>query len=341
MCCATGYLPSTFVVLNCATGATATEVTDRRELSETTRDKKSRYGRCAARRRRACVRHAGRTRRRARCRLWRPGQPDPAELARTAQALLAAEAASTEVRLRMVHPSGTTTRSTPRSPPSMPRPAVLFPTLRFSVESKTVTRPYDCRHLQRRCGVQSIGYWEAWSHWWSMDRSLGGMKMWGVPIPWWGRIGKLLQFCGGLVVVVDLIGSDRLNRAATKTRQAAKKAPEWLGEGWPAGIICVILFGSILFIIIFGINTAITEIPRVENEFFGVIALFATLPLIVIVWLTAFFGALLAARLLLYAAHFPFLALAWIFDSNRPGHPARWVAFGLVLTGFHFDLLAS
>lgn len=189
--------------------------------------------------------------------------------------------------------------------------------------------------------MQSIGYWEAWSHWWSMDRSLGGMEMWGVPIPWWGRIGKLLQFSGGLVVVVDLIGSDRLNRAAAKTRQASKKAPERLGEGWPAGILGFILFLSIFLVAVFGFNFVITAAPRPGDVFSGVIALFAFLLLIVAVPVTALFGAWAVARLLLYGAHFPFLVLAWLFDSNRPGHPARWVAFGLVLTGFHFDLLAS
>lgn len=29
---------------------------------------------------------------------------------------------------------------------------------------------------------------------------------------WWGRIGKLTQFTGGLVTIIDVIGSDRLRR---------------------------------------------------------------------------------------------------------------------------------
>lgn len=33
--------------------------------------------------------------------------------------------------------------------------------------------------------------------------------------------------------------------------------------------------------------------------------------------------------------------LAFLLDRARPAHPARWLAFGLFLVGFHFDFLAS
>jgi hypothetical protein len=111
---AAGYSPSSFGETNGrATGVTATEVVDRRELSETTRDKKSRYWSSALAPITAALldvdRHVFGT----------PGvaldedpavsfgdqaQADVGDLARTAQALLAAEAASTDVRVRIVHP---------------------------------------------------------------------------------------------------------------------------------------------------------------------------------------------------------------------------------------------
>lgn len=111
---AAGYSASTFGETNgAATGVTATEVVDRRELSETTRDKKTRYWSAGLGPITGALldvdRHV----------FGRPGavldtdpavsfgdqaQPDPEKLARTAQALLAAEAASTDVRVRMVHP---------------------------------------------------------------------------------------------------------------------------------------------------------------------------------------------------------------------------------------------
>jgi SPP1 Gp6-like portal protein len=110
---AAGYSPSSFGELNGATGVTATEVTDRRELSEITRDKKSRYWQAALGPLVGALldvdRHVfGGT---AMGLDENPvvdfgdqAQPDPGELARTAHTLLTAEAASTDVRVRMVHP---------------------------------------------------------------------------------------------------------------------------------------------------------------------------------------------------------------------------------------------
>ncbi|MEU4444885.1 phage portal protein [Actinosynnema sp. NPDC050801] len=110
---AAGYSPSSFGETDgAATGVTATEVVDRRLSSETTRDKKSRYWSAAL----ASITGAlldvdahvfgtpGVRGTEPAVNFGDQAQPDPAELARTAQALLAAEAASTEVRVRMVHP---------------------------------------------------------------------------------------------------------------------------------------------------------------------------------------------------------------------------------------------
>lgn len=108
-----GYSPSTFGETNgAATGVTATEVVDRRELSEQTRDKKSRYWSAALASITGALLDVDATVFGTRGVLGAEpvvefgdqAQPDPGDLARTAQALLAAEAASTEVRVRMVHP---------------------------------------------------------------------------------------------------------------------------------------------------------------------------------------------------------------------------------------------
>lgn len=110
---AAGYSPSTFGELNGATGITATEVTDRRELSETTRDKKSRYWQAALGPLAGALLDVDRAvfggagiglDETPLVDFGDQAQPDPAELARTAQTLLAAEAASTDVRVRLVHP---------------------------------------------------------------------------------------------------------------------------------------------------------------------------------------------------------------------------------------------
>jgi hypothetical protein len=110
---AAGYSPSSFGEVNGATGVTATEVTDRREMSETTRDKKSRYWQAALGPLAGALLDVDRhifggtgigLNETPVVDFGDQAQPDPAELARTAQTLLAAEAASTDVRVRLVHP---------------------------------------------------------------------------------------------------------------------------------------------------------------------------------------------------------------------------------------------
>jgi hypothetical protein len=70
-----------------------------------------------------------------------------------------------------------------------------------------------------------VDIWEAWSRWLAGEL-LGDAKLWGVPIQWWGRIGKLAQFAAGLVVVLDLIGPERLRAWG---RQLGAVGPR---EGW-------------------------------------------------------------------------------------------------------------
>jgi hypothetical protein len=49
---------------------------------------------------------------------------------------------------------------------------------------------------------------EAWQLW-AVGRIPDDYVLWGLPITWWGRAGKLTSFISGLVIVVDLIGVPR------------------------------------------------------------------------------------------------------------------------------------
>ncbi len=53
--------------------------------------------------------------------------------------------------------------------------------------------------------------------------------------------------------------------------------------------------------------------------------------LLLLPWAVAVYGICLPAS----------RGLAVLLDRSRPAHPLRWVAMGLFVAGFHFDLLAS
>ncbi|WP_243789891.1 hypothetical protein [Saccharopolyspora gloriosae] len=298
-----------------------------------------------------------------------------------------------------------------------------------------------------------VGYWEAWSLWWSGVK-LEDFAMWGLPFLWWARIGKLLQFAGGAVVVLDLVGTDRLLRWShtvqrfSKTVIAATKAwwkfsiPVRFAKFSSASIPFVVLWvaaffvtgtavarrvlpeidtaakvavatmllaglvaaslltaiGGIASIVCFSVvvvpanhanfrreyvkleNTVVysrmrTYVPlrrrQVNRSFTAISAVWLTFGLISLLvmtsiggivpeaapwnipkWIAAWLSAMaviwgisqvLSAPFVgfFYAIRLILFGLAHVFHYDSPRHPARWVAFFLVVIGFHFDLLGS
>ncbi|WP_285607226.1 hypothetical protein [Actinokineospora globicatena] len=55
---------------------------------------------------------------------------------------------------------------------------------------------------------------------WLSGKQTSGATLWGLSMVWWGRVGKLLQFLAGCVVVLDLVGPERLR--AVGARATAK-----------------------------------------------------------------------------------------------------------------------
>jgi hypothetical protein len=66
------------------------------------------------------------------------------------------------------------------------------------------------------------GWWEAWVSWWS--GSLSEAQLWGLPMLFWGRFGKVLPFVAGLVVVLDLVGPQQLRQWGAGARRRARIA---------------------------------------------------------------------------------------------------------------------
>lgn len=89
------------------------------------------------------------------------------------------------------------------------------------------------------------GFGAVWRVWWS-GRPTTTVTLCGVPMLWWGRVGKLLQFVAGLAVVLDLVEPERLRavgahardrltalRVEVKERQVANRLvriEQWLSD---------------------------------------------------------------------------------------------------------------
>lgn len=207
-----------------------------------------------------------------------------------------------------------------------------------------------------------------WARWFTGDQ-LGSERLWGWPLPAWGRLGKVCQFVAGLTVVLDLIGSDRLRAFGSRLRghswrQFADKmeGPVMVGTAVILLIPYLFLFLSLIadngradlnslpwwvspasdaaasFMFV-GVGFLALRFVRRRDDRKGrgrIIRYVDRLPLIIVSLVPIALWVALSRGLLLIVN-----VIARAFDRTRPGHPLRWSAFTLFLVGFHFDLLAS
>lgn len=203
--------------------------------------------------------------------------------------------------------------------------------------------------------MQSVGYWEAWSLWWS-GAKLEDFAMWGLAMVWWARIGKLLQFAGGAAVVLDLVGPERLLRLRRRSRSFSRwltRREEKIHErvdsagpinpAWSNRMLLLLAISpgfALLLALIIALSSSDTSLAEGahhvlerysdgvslrEIRFAAVVILAFAALLVPIVW-----SAMIVVSL-----------WAGLLAGKNPGHPLRWLAFVLIVVGFHFDLLAS
>jgi hypothetical protein len=58
----------------------------------------------------------------------------------------------------------------------------------------------------------------AWREWLA-GHDITHLRVFGIEVRWWGRLGKMLEFLGGLTVVIDLLGRERMEGFHTTLRR--------------------------------------------------------------------------------------------------------------------------
>lgn len=187
---------------------------------------------------------------------------------------------------------------------------------------------------------------------WAQGRSASAEPLWGHTVLWWARAGKIMEFAAGLVVVLDLIGPERLRRSGRRARERAARAQTQLvrmrrmPEQTPHSAV---LMAMGFFLV--GINAflLILLVPNWSLLAKGpsVIAPFVVAPIVLVAFLVVG-GPEKSA-----GARVPLLGLAWIFtrvvlgppiailDKANPGYLLRWLSLLLFVVGFGLDLLGS
>ncbi|WP_433270671.1 hypothetical protein ACQPZF_10435 [Actinosynnema sp. CS-041913] len=149
-------------------------------------------------------------------------------------------------------------------------------------------------------------------------------------ILYWGRAGKFAAFMGGLTVLLDIAGPDRLRKLATYGRRftgryRALKPGESIDsrkESYPEEFFLLTLCAAGFYL-----SLLFARWAYVSGKGFP--------------------SAVLAAIVAVSTPGVPFLfiltvnLIVKILDSNRPAQAFRWTGVVLIAVGFHFDLLAS
>ncbi len=167
--------------------------------------------------------------------------------------------------------------------------------------------------------VAEVGYVEAWQLWLSGQEVDAQAALGPLTILWWGRLGKVLAFVGGLTVILDLVGSQRLRRLGRERKKALVIAFYALGPVFiiaGAGVASAMANGWL----------ALEAVPQYLAVAIRTVSGICVLILVAYLW-----------RLLSYLVQTFLSAL----DKPNPAFGIRVTAAALIILGFHLDLLAS
>lgn len=211
---------------------------------------------------------------------------------------------------------------------------------------------------------------------WLSGQSVAGLDLWGLPVVWWARFGKLAQFTAGLTVVLDLIGPERLrafgdraNRMfalrlsrfrEVRARNAAAIA-EWKtmwnssrvkpGSGdrmlrlygpVDALLAFVLVGGPVSYLYYWLHEWLVPMVPEAFRE-----AVSGGISINMALGTLFLFGLLSNGALVTVSVLRGVLLVGFVFVFIRPvaavlGRPGlRWFAVTLFVLGFGFDLLGS
>ncbi|WP_093274283.1 hypothetical protein [Saccharopolyspora shandongensis] len=195
--------------------------------------------------------------------------------------------------------------------------------------------------------VQDLGFWEAVGQWWS-GKKLEDFTMYGWRMLYWARFGKYLQFVGGLVVVLDLIGPERMRRISTRIKIGPDLFYTWTYKGGGLNFVAALALDVYQFSFVLctfflsgslGLQDAIaSSLAGLEVLHFKIIYV----PVIIIIAFVAYAAHVaLGAYVARAALRFVLWCVAKIFEADQHVHLGRWCAFLLVVIGFHLDLLGS
>ncbi|MGI5285154.1 hypothetical protein ACQEVF_17720 [Nonomuraea polychroma] len=167
---------------------------------------------------------------------------------------------------------------------------------------------------------------DAWRMW--LDGQQIARETWnGWPILYWGRAGKIAAFAGGLTIILDLLGPEKIAQIGLHIRRTLYRKPDEPRDNTVSGwilITAVFTAASALhFLVVVPLMNEFTDLDTLFHWYFLILAFVAEV--------FAVGTAITLAGLL----------FSWVLTAGTPGFVVRLLATVSLVVGFHFDLLAS
>jgi hypothetical protein len=175
---------------------------------------------------------------------------------------------------------------------------------------------------------------ELWQRWAAGDSTLRDAYLFGLKIFWWARIGKLVAFISGFLLVIDIVGQDRVMNFISKRVGARERALDERVERVRQRA---------------KITQKLTEVERQDIR--RTTALWTFVPSVfgmglVIVfdlfgstWVTVLFCTSVIVGDIIYA--YGLTIVQWLYARKRAITVARIASFSAFVIGFFLDVLGS
>jgi hypothetical protein len=82
--------------------------------------------------------------------------------------------------------------------------------------------------------------WDLWFH--GQDVKADGYIVWGLRLIWWGRIGVIAGFLGGLIIILDIVDEEKLKKYGVRSLANVKE------RGWSGWVMAIAYLLTILVI---------------------------------------------------------------------------------------------
>jgi hypothetical protein len=152
----------------------------------------------------------------------------------------------------------------------------------------------------------------------------------GVRILWWARAGKLISAIAGLVIIIDIVGEERLRRYGSTILLLTRLRGTHVG---PLSIIIIVFFIDLTVLIYF--------YDWILNHLLFIFSFGSHLLTVGIEYLFEIFVILSTLNVIFWLFLFTVFAIGHILSREQIATYFMSASLLMFLIGFHFDLLGS